>query len=277
MKKKVSVIVRTCGRPEVLKIALDSIRKQTYPNIEVVIQEDGLNISENMIRREYEDLNISYEATGEKSGRTKVGNRALSRATGEYLNFLDDDDYFFPDHLEKLVSVLENSSKRAAYSLAEEVTLEVCSKSPYITKEHGRTVRYQQPYNKLLLYYTNYFPIQTVLFERSLFLEFGGFDENLDVLEDWDLWARYSVATDFEYLSEVTSVYHVPYGDSNKNKRDKELFDAQEQIRKKFEGYSVELTAEQINREVYDLLNSYKTEKNFLYYLRKFYFKHIKK
>lgn len=277
MKKKVSVIVRTCGRPEVLKIALDSIRKQTYPNIEVVIQEDGANISECMIREEYADLNISYEATGEKSGRTKVGNRALSRATGEYLNFLDDDDYFFPEHIEKLVSALESSSKRAAYSLAEEVSLEVKSRSPYITKEHGRVVRYNQSYNKLLLYYTNYFPIQTVMFERSLFLELGGFDENLDVLEDWDLWARYSAVTDFLYLPEISSAYHVPYNDLNKNKRDKELFDAQEQIRKKFESYSVNLTAEQINREVYELLNSYKTEKNLLYYLRKFYFKHIKK
>lgn len=277
MKEKVSVIVRTCGRPEVLKIALDSIRKQTYPNIEVVVQEDGLSVSETMIREEYADLNISYEATGEKSGRTKVGNRALARATGAYLNFLDDDDYFLPEHIAKLVAALENSSKRAAYSIAEEAVLEVCSKSPYITKEHGRTIRYQQPYNKLLLCYTNYFPIQTVLFERSLFLELGGFDENLDVLEDWDLWARYSAVTDFEYLPEVTSVYHVPYGDSNKNKRDKELFDAQEQIRRKFQGYSVQITAEQINKEVYELLNSYKTEKNLLYYLRKFYLKHIKK
>lgn len=277
MKEKVSVIVRTCGRPEVLKIALDSIRKQTYPNIEVVVQEDGLSVSETMIREEYADLNISYEATGEKSGRTKVGNRALARATGAYLNFLDDDDYFLPDHIAKLVAALENSSKRAAYSIAEEAVLEVCSKNPYITKEHGRTIRYQQPYNKLLLCYTNYFPIQTVLFERSLFLELGGFDENLDVLEDWDLWARYSAVTDFEYLPEVTSVYHVPYGDSNKNKRDKELFDAQEQIRRKFQGYSVQITAEQINKEVYELLNSYKTEKNLLYYLRKFYLKHIKK
>lgn len=277
MKKKVSVIVRTCGRPEVLKIALDSLRKQTYSNIEVVVQEDGANLSEKMIKTEYSDLNISYEASGKKWGRTKVGNRALERATGDYLNFLDDDDYFLPDHVEKLVAVLEKSSERAAYSIAEEVELEVCSKDPYLTKEHGRKIRYQQPYQKLLLYYTNYFPIQSVMFEKTLFSELGGFDESLNVLEDWDLWARYATMTDFVYLPQVTSVYHVPYGERNQDQRDKELFDAQEEIRKRFRRYRVSMTAEQVNKEIYELLNSYRTEKNLSYYLRKFYLKHIKK
>ena len=42
---KVSIIVRTCGRPEVLRGALESIRKQTYPDVETVVIEDGLEIS----------------------------------------------------------------------------------------------------------------------------------------------------------------------------------------------------------------------------------------
>ena len=68
----VSVIVRTCGRPNVLRETLISLRNQTYKNIEVVIVEDGENKSEKMIKEEFSDLNIVYKATGEKQGRCPI-------------------------------------------------------------------------------------------------------------------------------------------------------------------------------------------------------------
>lgn len=53
-------------------------------------------------------------------------------------------------------------------------------------------IRYKQPFNRLLLYTFNYIPIQSIMFQKSLYEEYGGFDEKLDNLEDWDLWVRYS-------------------------------------------------------------------------------------
>jgi hypothetical protein len=52
--------------------------------------------------------------------------------------------------------------------------------------------------------------IQSVLFERQLFLERGGFDEDMDALEDWLLWLRYSEGNEFVYVPKVTSMFRTP-------------------------------------------------------------------
>ena len=56
----VSVIIRTCGRPDVLKTALESIRSQTYQRIETIVVEDGKAVSREMIEREFPDLHVRY-------------------------------------------------------------------------------------------------------------------------------------------------------------------------------------------------------------------------
>lgn len=95
----VSIIIRTCQRPQVLQRALKSVQEQTYKNVQVVVVEDGKNESEEFIKKNFKDLNLLYCATGEKRGRSCAGNIALEMAEGKYLNFLDDDDFLFPEHI----------------------------------------------------------------------------------------------------------------------------------------------------------------------------------
>ena len=72
-----SIIVRTCGRPDVLRETMQSLRLQTYTNIEIVVVEDGPDVSGEMLKTEFSDLNVLYKATGEKVGRSKAGNMAM--------------------------------------------------------------------------------------------------------------------------------------------------------------------------------------------------------
>ena len=111
----------------------------------------------------YAGKNYKYRATIEKVGRSAAGNEALAMATGEYLNFLDDDDMFMEKHVETLVSKLAESSDLAAYSVAEERQLRTDSADPTAYKIKRKTIRFQQPFNRLLLYTFNYFPIQSVM------------------------------------------------------------------------------------------------------------------
>jgi hypothetical protein len=55
----------------------------------------------------------------------------------------------------------------------------------------------------------NYLPIQSVVFRRELYAKYGGFDEELENLEDWNLWVRYSQVDDFQMVDRVTSLFTI--------------------------------------------------------------------
>ena len=207
---KVSVIVRTCGRPAVLRETLKSIRNQSYKNLEVVIVEDGENKSEQMIKNEFCDLNFKYRATGEHVGRCKAGNLALSLATGDYFNFLDDDDLFYFDHVEVLVKEAVNNGYDIVYDTAFEAQVNVTSKDPFVYDVLKLCLMNSGRYSRLKLYSKNMFPIQTVMFSRKVYETCGGFDENMDALEDWELWLRFSEKFDFNFVKDTTSVFKTP-------------------------------------------------------------------
>lgn len=248
---KVSVIVRTCGRPAVLRETLISLRNQTYPNIEIVVVEDGENRSEEMIREEFTDLNMVYFSTGERVGRSKAGNLAMERASGKYLNFLDDDDLFYADHVEVLVSQLVKGEKRAAYGFALETPIQVLSQEPYRYEVKDYRSVHTQEFDKLILCHHNYIPIQAIMFEKSLYEEYGGLDESLDALEDWDLWVRYALHTDFTCVKKTTSLYRVPNDRKVNAQRQKALDEALITVRQKHKGYMQNASAYDI-AQLYD-------------------------
>ena len=209
-KPLVSILVRTCNRPAYLRETLISIRNQTYSNIEVVVVEDGKDTASKMLKEEFSDLNIKYHATINNVGRCQVGNKALELASGKYLNFLDDDDLFYPDHVETLVGELENSKAKVAYTTAFETPIIVHSKDPYQYSVLSEKVVYSTNFNILKLLYANITPIQAVMFDRDVYQKCGGFDLKLDALEDWELWLRYALNFPFKYIKRTTSLYRVP-------------------------------------------------------------------
>lgn len=210
----VSIIVRTHrGRLAWLKQAITSIVNQTYPRIELVVVEDGSEEAREMLA----DLALSgalasvvYQPIA-KAGRCVAGNAGLAAAGGQLLGFLDDDDLFYSDHVETLVAkLLEKSSLGAAYGLAFQVPTKVVSNLPLRLEETRRDVFFRQGFSRVVLWRHNYIPIQAIIFRRKLYDRLGGLDESLDNLEDWNLWTRYSLESDFELIPKVTSLYRVP-------------------------------------------------------------------
>lgn len=264
----ISIVVRTCGRPHVLGKALRSIQNQSYPNIEVVIVEDGENISEKYIMANFPELHISYHCTGEECGRSTAGNLGMKVSNGKYINFLDDDDYLLPCHVETLAKELERTGYMAAYSIAEEHQIRKAPQNPEKITIKRKLVRYRQPYNKLLLCYLNYIPIQSIMFRKALYEEMGGFDTELEVLEDWDLWLRYSACCDFLYIPTVTSVYHTPYKGKQKHQRESSMHKAGQDILKKYQQHPISFNLPQVNKEMDYILNIY-NKKGFLFYMQK--------
>lgn len=269
MKKlKISIIIRTCGRPQILRNALQSIRKQTYGNIEVIVIEDGDNLSENLVQTEFSDLDIVYRYTGEKKGRCYVGNLGLRIAQGDYFNFLDDDDILLENHVEILVNKILEKKCEVVYAIAEEHQIIVKNKGQHVFDVKRKLIRYKQPFNKLLLCYLNYLPIQCVMFSRALYEKFGGFDEKLNLLEDWDLWVRYAMACYFEFIPEVTSIYYTPYKDKKKKIRDVSLRRAEREVLEKLKSYEMCVSVRDVNQEMGYILNVF-AKKGIWFYLQK--------
>lgn len=240
--KKVSIIVRTCGRPNVLRETLISLRNQMYKNIEVVVVEDGKNTSEKMIKEEFGDLNIIYKSTGEKVGRCKAGNLGLSLATGDYFNFLDDDDVFYPDHVKVLVDSINENKCDIVCSTAFDTSIIVKSTDPYLYDICNIGLPKLRGFSRFDLYRNNVTPIQAVMFSRKVYETCGGFDENMDALEDWELWIRYSLKFNFNYVRKTTSIYRIPYNNQVSFDRQKFLNSAVEYVINKHKDDKVNIT-----------------------------------
>lgn len=254
----VSILIRTCQRPDVLRKALDSIKNQTYKNIQVIVVEDGENRSEDLLKKEYSELNYVYMATGQKVGRSKAGNLALKLADGEYLNFLDDDDYFYSNHVEVLIRAIQSGKYEVAYSVAQECYC-LYNKQKRRYHEFYRHVRYRVPFNRMYLSWMNYLPIQSVLFSRQLYLKYGGFREDYESLEDWDLWVRYACGTEFYFVNEITSLYHVPVWQC---KRQRILDYSYTRVVDNFEQYKIESDASACSKALNQVLSDFQKPKS---------------
>lgn len=259
----VSIVVRTCGRPNVLRETLISLSKQTYKNFEIVIAEDGENISEKMILEEFKNLNIKYLCANKKVGRCKTGNLALKNTSGKYINFLDDDDLFYPDHIETLVKEISLSPNKVVYSCAFETEIEILSHNPYNYNIKLISNRYALKFNYLRLMIGNITPIQSVMFDREVYEKCGGFDESMDALEDWDLWIRYALKFPFTFIERTTSLYRVPANKEEVQKRSQFLYEPLNDIRKKYQNEMINIQVS----DFYDYLgimndNNFTTKKS---------------
>jgi GT2 family glycosyltransferase len=206
----VSILIRTVDRPWALREALASCAAQTYEAIEVVVIEDGPGEARAIVDEFADRLRLRYHATGERMGRARAGNLALAMARGEWLNFLDDDDVLFADHVEVLVAAALQVGCAGAYGLAWETATRTIDRGRGLYEEVRSLTRHRQPFDRLTLWHHNFLPIQAVLFHRRLFERYGGFAEDMEQLEDWNLWTRYTLEDDFVLVEKTTSKYRVP-------------------------------------------------------------------
>ena len=257
----VSVLMRTMpGRSGKLKEAMASVAQQTYAHmggpIELVVVEDGgegvesAKAAVEALRSSGVLAKVVYVPLP-KSGRCVAGNKALEAATGQLCCFLDDDDLFYADHLEVLVEEwLKQPQLGAVYALGYEVRTHVLCEEPWAYENVMHSLIHRQAFSRPTLWHHNYFPIQTVLFQRSLFETYGGFDLDLENLEDWNLWVRYSLKNDFKLIPKVTSIYRVPDQLDKAIQRQTVLDDYYAKAKAKHDLLKVELTLPEIQKIV---------------------------
>ncbi len=123
MKELVSVIIPTYKRSKCLIRAINSVLNQTYKSIEIIVVDDNDEKSE--FRKENEkklepyitNNKIIYIKHRKNMNGAYARNTGIKKSKGKYVTFLDDDDYFLPERIEKLVNILKNNKEYdGAYS-----------------------------------------------------------------------------------------------------------------------------------------------------------------
>jgi glycosyltransferase involved in cell wall biosynthesis len=203
----VSIIVPAYNAAGLLPEALTSIQQQTYPNWELIVVEDGSQDGTEVIVHAFAKVaaprKVRYLRHTQNQGLSATRNTAIAAAHGKYLALLDHDDTWHPQHLSKLVTVLEEGTADIAYATAKFFD--------YHSKEslgiHGPKGSEWHNFPNSLLN-RNYIAASSVVMRRQVPVRIGGFDPQLRRVEDLDYWLRCAEAgCTFEYVDQVTNGY----------------------------------------------------------------------
>lgn len=122
MKDLVSIIIPTYKRPGMLARAIDSCLKQTYKNIEILVVDDnnpdtdGRKETEMFMDAYKKNKKIKYIKREKNGGGCASRNTGIENAKGEYIAFLDDDDYFFEDKIERQLCFMKENNLDASFT-----------------------------------------------------------------------------------------------------------------------------------------------------------------
>jgi glycosyltransferase involved in cell wall biosynthesis/SAM-dependent methyltransferase len=197
----VSVIIPTKNRPEMLIQAIQSVLNQTFTELEIIVVNDGGVDVQSVISRLNTRGNIVYKKHDHTLERSAARNTGIRAARGKYIAYLDDDDNYYPNHIETLVKFLENSEYKIAYTDAVMAQQEK-QNGEYVTVH--RSVPYSLDFDKDKILVSNCTPNLCLMHEKSCLNEVGLFDETLSTHEDWDLIIRLSRKFDIAHIKETT-------------------------------------------------------------------------
>jgi glycosyltransferase involved in cell wall biosynthesis len=197
----VSIIVPTYNRSHILPVALDSIAKQTFMDYEVIVVNDAGGSVSDIIRGFSNKFSLIYIEHETNKGMSAARNTGLGVAKGKYIAYLDDDDMYYPNHLETLVGFLESSDRFVAYS---------DSYRSYKIEEHGQLKEFEKdmPYSCDFdyerIFINNFIPVLCLVHRKSCLENTGFFDENLKRFEDWDMVIRLSINYKLFHINKIT-------------------------------------------------------------------------
>jgi len=205
---KVSVIIPTYNRQKLLPKAIKSVLNQTFKNFELIIVDDGSTDNTKEIIKEFQkrDPRIKYiwqENFGAPAGPKNTG---IKNSKGEYIAFLDDDDEWLPEKLEKQIELFEDNIGFVGCNI-----LIVDQISQLLKKFKMPEYPYKIFFEKLLggdFTFTS----SIVVVKREVLDEFGFFDENLKFGDDWDLWLRISKKYRFAFVPDFLVKYYIHQG-----------------------------------------------------------------
>ena len=178
----ISVVIPTYNRIELLKRSIDSVINQTIKPSEIIIVDDGSNDgTEAMVKKKYDSLKLIKQ---KNKGASAARNTGIKASSGGWICFLDSDDEWKNDKLEKQITAVANNSDYKFFH-----SNEIWIKNGKRINQKKKHKKYGGDIFKKCLDMCRISP-SSVLIDKNIFEEIGFFNENLVVCEDYELWLR---------------------------------------------------------------------------------------
>ena len=203
---KFSVIIPLYNKAPYIRKALETVCAQTYRDYEVIVINDGSTDNSAIIAEDY--LNgvegISYQILSQQNaGVSAARNNGVAQAIGDYIAFLDADDWWEPTYLERMAQLIEDYPEAGLYA---------CN---YVYYKPGKThvalniptgyINYPKAY-----YESGAMPVTsiTAIMPRAIFVEMGGFPLGIKLGEDFLLWAKTAMHYPLAFCEEPLAYYN---------------------------------------------------------------------
>ncbi|MDP7424784.1 MAG: glycosyltransferase, partial [Rhodospirillales bacterium] len=181
----ISVIIPIHNRAHEIGRALESVRTQAYPNLEIIVVDDSSDDDLKGALAPFRDMPLTLLHHDIRQGAGAARNTGIKTARGHYIALLDSDDEWLPQKLNRQLAFMRSGNGEtillcSGYILTWDVTGRQEIRSPQSCATYRR-----------LLMGCDLSPGSTLFAERRVFDECGPFDEELERLEDWDWLLRY--------------------------------------------------------------------------------------
>ncbi len=205
----VSVVIPSFNRLQFTVRAIESVLDQTFCDYEVIVVDNGsTDDSATYIARHY-GTSIRLVRLHTNQGRSIPRNVGVQEARGPFIAFLDSDDLWLPNKLELQLPVLERDPNVGLVHSFSEVISDAGNR---MRRETGRRLRlhrdairrgytYEQMSFRCVLF------TSTILVRKKILEAVGGYDTNMPILEDWDLYLRLSLVAEICAVEEVLVSY----------------------------------------------------------------------
>jgi glycosyltransferase involved in cell wall biosynthesis len=213
----ISVVVPTYNRADTIGYCINSILNQTYKNLEIIIVDDLSIDNTNDKVKEINDNRIRYISLTNKVGAQAARNKGIKESKGRWIAFLDSDDEWLPQKLEKQVSILQTNN------LNPNIVVH-CNCYRYYPKDNRREVwnlsviEGVEAYKKLLKFPAPLF--QAMLVSKIALEQIDFLDERVISFQEWETSIRLSMICEFVHIQEPLFLYYLYDGNTiSKNKK----------------------------------------------------------
>ena len=209
-KPLVSVVIPTYNRTRQTTAAIESVLAQTYPNLEILVVDDGSRdgsdeVIQRFIRERMDSRHEILFFSQPNQGASAARNTGISKARGEYIAFLDSDDSWEPEKLEFQMQALEQFRNECGVCFTDARLVNNSGMDISSFQLHGRNYKQlmgidRDAVNSFATSFSGFW-VSSLLVRADIARQIGGFSQDISFVEDRDFHFRLALVTSVAYVN----------------------------------------------------------------------------